>query len=107
MITYKARNQEKGVLAKGVSAESSVTPKETKKYPRILGPAEHLAFRAPQPRETNTFAKPPSKTPLFLVPDQDLASRDPFFWPLLRRSARAPTIKAVFGTAAIKGVFDN
>ena len=46
------RNQEKGVLAKGVSAESSVTP-------RILGPAAHLALRAPQPREAHILAKTP------------------------------------------------
>ena len=32
------RNQEKGVLAKGVSAESSVTPKETK-IPGCIGPS--------------------------------------------------------------------
>ena len=29
------------------------------------------------------------------------------FWPSLRRSARALTIKAVRATVAIKGVFDN
>ena len=31
----------------------------------------------------------------------------PKFWPFLRSSARAPTIKVVRGTVAIKGVFDN
>ena len=29
------------------------------------------------------------------------------FWPFLRRSVRAPTSKAVRGTVAIKGIFDN
>ena len=55
----KLRNQEKGVLAKGFHAESSVTPKETKNIPRILGPAAHLALRAPLPREAYMFAKTP------------------------------------------------
>ena len=31
----------------------------------------------------------------------------PKFWPFLRRSARAPTIKTAKGTVAIKGVFDT
>ena len=35
------------------------------------------------------------------------ASWGPIFWPFLSRSARAPTMKAVRGTIAIKGVFDN
>ena len=62
------RNQEKGVLAKGVSVESVSWPKN-KKYLRILAPAVHLALRAPQPREAYILQKPPSKIPLFLVPD--------------------------------------
>ena len=40
-----------------------------KKYPRILGPAVHLALRAPKPREAYILQKPHSKNPLFLVPD--------------------------------------
>ena len=52
----KFRNREKGVLAKGVSGGSSVPPKE-KKYPRILGPAVHLAPGAPQPK--NPLLKTP------------------------------------------------
>ena len=68
----KVRNQEKGVLAKGVSAEPSVTPKERKntrhaqgkkKYPRILGPAVHLALRAAQPREAHKRGSHDAKTP--------------------------------------------
>ena len=66
----KFRNQEKGVLAKGVSVKTSVTAKETKKYPRILAAAVHLALRAPQPREGCILQKPPSKNPLFLVPER-------------------------------------
>ena len=31
----------------------------------------------------------------------------PILWPFLRSSARAPTINAVRGTVAIKGVLDN
>ena len=72
------RNQEKGVLAKGVSVESSVTAKETKKHPRILAPAVHLALRASQPREAYIFQKPPSKNPLLVVPD-DGAFQTVFF----------------------------
>ena len=34
-------------------------------------------------------------------------SWDSIFWPFHRRSARAPTIKAVRGTVAIKGIFDS
>ena len=55
----ETQNQEKGVLAKGVSAESNVTPKETKKYPRTLGPAAHLAPRAPLPRAASIVSKTP------------------------------------------------
>ena len=38
---------------------------------------------------------------------QAYASWGPVFWPFLRSSARAPTIKAVRGTVAMKGVLDN
>ena len=37
----------------------------------------------------------------------DYASWAPIFWPFLRSSGRAPTIKAVRGTVAGKGVFDD
>ena len=36
-----------------------------------------------------------------------LRERGPIFWPFLRSPVRAPTIKAVRGTVAIKGIFDN
>ena len=49
--SYMYQELRKGVLAKGVSVESSVTATETKKYPKILAPAVHLELRAPQPRE--------------------------------------------------------
>ena len=55
----KFRNREKGFLAKGVSAGSSVLPKETKKCIRMLGPAVHVAPGAPQPREAYIPAKTP------------------------------------------------
>ena len=51
--------RKRGGLAKGVSAESSVTPKETKKIPGALGPAVHLALTASWPREAHAFAKTP------------------------------------------------
>ena len=35
------------------------------------------------------------------------ASWGPTFWPSLRSSARDTTIKAIRGTVAIKGIFDN
>ena len=37
----------------------------------------------------------------------DSASWGPIFWPFLSSPVRAPTIKAVRGTAAIRGIFDN
>ena len=39
------------------------------KYSRMLGPAVRLALRAPQPKESHTLAKTPSKDPLLLVPE--------------------------------------
>ena len=60
-------NQEKGVLAKGVSVESSVTAKETKNT-QGLAPAVDLALRAPQPREAYILQKA-LLNHLFLVPD--------------------------------------
>ena len=53
-------NQEKEILAKRVSAESSVTPKETIKD---IGPAVHLALRAPQPKCAQFCKNPLLKTP--------------------------------------------
>ena len=56
----KLRNQEKGVLAKGVSAEFTFTPKETEKYLRILGPAARLALRVHSQERRVFLQKPPS-----------------------------------------------
>ena len=86
-IFTEIRNQEKGVLAKGVSAVASVTPKETKSTPNILVPAVHLALGAPQPREAYLFAK---KT-LFSVPEETGFSHllSPF-WRTPRRSVASP-----------------
>ena len=53
------RSQEKGVLAKGVSAESSVTPKETRNTQGYWAQQVHWALGAPHPREAYIFAKTP------------------------------------------------
>ena len=39
--------------------------------------------------------------------EKDYASWCPIFWPFLRRSARAPTIKSARGNVAIQGVFST
>ena len=62
--------QEKGVLAKGVSADSSVTAKETKNTQRYW-PQQYLWRSVRHSQERRTFLQqPPSKNPLSLVPDQ-------------------------------------
>ena len=63
------KNQEKGVLAKGVSVESSVTAKETKSTQgywaqRYIWHSERHSQERPAYLE-----KTPSKNPLFLVPE--------------------------------------
>ena len=64
------RNQEKGVLAKGVSAESSVTPKETK-IPKDTGPSTTFGTqRATAKRGVYPCKNPPSKNPLASVPHE-------------------------------------
>ena len=63
------QNQEKGVLAKGVSAESSVTPRRTKKYPAYWA-QQYLYHSERHSQERRIFLqKPPSKNLFFLVPD--------------------------------------
>ena len=59
------RNQEKGLLAKGVSAESSVTSKETKNTRGYW--AQQLIWHSERHgQERQIFLrKPPSKTPPF------------------------------------------
>ena len=63
-----SRSQEKGVLAKGVSAESSVTPKETK-IPRGIGPSSTFGTQSATAERRTLWQKPHSKNPLFLVPE--------------------------------------
>ena len=97
MLNVLIRNQEKGVLAKGVSAESSVTPKETKKRPQILGPAAHLALRAPRPREAYIIKKTFKKT-LFLVPELSCFNLVVFFKEVQNKPTQTITLKRQPGT---------
>ena len=63
------RNREKGVLAKGVSAGSSVTPKETENTQRYWA-QQYIGHWERHSQERRTFLqKPPSKNPLFSVPE--------------------------------------
>ena len=66
------RDQEprKGGFSKGVFCRVQCHAQGNKKYPRILGPAVHLALRALQPREVYISAKTPFKNPLLLVPEE-------------------------------------
>ena len=65
--TSPQHSEEKGVLAKGVSVESSVTPTETKTIQGYWA-QQHIWHSEFQPREACIFQKPPSKKPLFLHP---------------------------------------
>ena len=56
------RNEAKGVLSKGVSAESSVTPKETENNQGNWAQQYIWHSRAPQPREEYIFVKAPCFT---------------------------------------------
>ena len=49
--------KKRGVLARGISAESSVTPKETKNTQGHWAQQCIWALRAPHPREVYIFAK--------------------------------------------------
>ena len=69
---HQSETKRKGVLAKGVSAESSVTPKEAEKIHGYWAQQYILALRAPQPREAYILQKKPSKNPLFLVPEFEM-----------------------------------
>ena len=72
----KFRNQEKGVLAKGVSVESSVTPKETKNIQGYWA-QQYIWHSERHSQEKRTFCK----NPLCLVADKlrSLDSSYPFF----------------------------
>ena len=60
-ITFKGKN-----LLLEESKDKVKLSSFLQKYPRILGPAVHLALRAPQPREAYIFAKSPFSKPPFL-----------------------------------------
>ena len=71
-------NQEKGVLAKGVSVESSVTPKETKNT-RGHWAQQFIWHSERHSQERRIFwQKPPSKNPLFWAGSSDIFYFSPF-----------------------------
>ena len=49
----------KGGFSKGGFCRVPCHARRNTRNPRLLGPAVHLALRAPQPRETYIFAKTP------------------------------------------------
>ena len=85
------RNQEKGVLAKRVSVESSVTAKETKSTQGCW----------PQPREAWILQKPPSKTPLSWFLSLANTTLVPVFW---YRGISECTLVPGFGTGEYPNV---
>ena len=60
------RNQERGVLAKGVSAESSVTPQENKKDLREFWAQQCIGHSEPTAKRDVQFCKTSSKNCFFL-----------------------------------------
>ena len=68
-VEYIVQEPRKEGLSKGGFCRVRCHNQGNKKYPRILGPAAHLALRALQPREVYILQKPPSKDSLFLVPE--------------------------------------
>ena len=64
----------KGETQRGFPQSRASRPRN-RKIPSTLGPAVHLALRAPQPREGYILAKTPSKKNPFLVPDLHSPSR--------------------------------
>ena len=71
-------NQEprKGGFSKGGFCRVQCHSQGNKKYLGILAPAVHLAPRAPQLREAHILQKPPSKNPLFLVPETRTSTKE-------------------------------
>ena len=61
----KSQEPRNGGFSKGGFCRIHCHPQENKNYPRKLGPAVHLALRAPQPREANIFVKTPLLKPPF------------------------------------------
>ena len=61
----------KGGFSKGGFCRVQCHGQRSKKYPKILAPAVHLASRAPQPREAYILQNPLLKTPFswFLIRD--------------------------------------
>ena len=81
MVSTTIRNQEKGVLAKGVSAESSVTPEilgpKKQKMPKKTGLSSTFAHsERHRQKRRKCLQKAPSKDPLFLVPDTNTLLSD-------------------------------
>ena len=73
------RNQEKGVLAKGVSVESSVTAKATEST-QGCWPQQYIWHSERHSQERRTFCKNPLlKPPLFLVPKGSRLAEGCFF----------------------------
>ena len=65
------QEQRQGGLSKGGFCRVQCHGQGNQKYPRILAPAVHLALRAPHPRQAYILQNPPSKSPLFLAPEED------------------------------------
>ena len=74
---WKHQEPRKGGFSKGGFCRVECHAQGNKEYPRTLGPAVHLALRAPQPRKAYILQKPPSKNPLFLVSENRRAFRLP------------------------------
>ena len=69
LLTEKGPNEpRKGGFSKVFFAESTVTPKKTKKS-KDGDPAVHFALREPQPKNCSLLQRAPSKTPLLLGPE--------------------------------------
>ena len=68
IIRDSDRKQEKGVLAKGVSAESIARARK-QKYPRILGPSSAFGTQSATPKRGVHVHKNPLLRTLVLVPE--------------------------------------
>ena len=65
----KLKSYEKGVLAKGISAESSVTLKEKTKIPKDIGLSSTCATQSTTTKRGINVCKNPLPRTLFLVPE--------------------------------------
>ena len=59
----------KGGFSKGGFCRTQCHTPGNKKYPRILGPAVHLALKIGTAKEAYLLQKPPSRNPLFFIPE--------------------------------------